>query len=109
MRTKRLDKKIHKYWLNLDVIDLSQQSYWRNKLFNSTENQEFKINKSNLTELTEQLKSAIKKYDLKYKVSRVSPKEAEPWLSESGNIIFKFWPEKYPELKQFSGNNPDVI
>ena len=109
MRKRRLDKKLHKYWLELDVIDLSQRSYWRKKLFESNENQEFEINKDNLTELTDQLKVAIERYDLKFKVARVSSEETEPWLSENGNIIFKFWSESYPNLKHYSGNNPDVI
>ncbi len=109
MRKRRIDKKLHKYWLEIEVVDLSQNKYWRKTLFDSVENKDYEINANNLIELTEILKKAILKYNLKFKVAKVSSNETESWLSENGDIIFKFWAENYPNIKKYTGNNPSVI
>ena len=108
-RKRRIDKKLHKIWLDLEVIDLSQKSYWRERLFNSNKNQHFDINENNFEEASKILKEAIMKYKLKFKVCRVHESEADHWLSEGGNIVFKFWATNYPSLKAYTGNNPKVI
>ena len=109
MRKRRIDKKIHKTWLQDIVVDVSQISYWRNKLFKLKENEELEINTTNHKDLPEYIVSAITKYKLNYKVSKVSSSEAEPWLSEGGMLIFKFWAVNYPSLCGYSGNNPESI
>lgn len=106
---KRLDKKIHKKWLEMGVIDASQKSYWRKKLFEAEYHQAFPIDKNHLESILPDVAKAIKKYNLRYLVAKVPADEAEPWLSEGGLIIFKFWAINHPSVKMFSGNNPDVI
>ena len=106
---KRLSKKLHKKWLELDVIDLSQDSFWRKKLFNADKNEIFDIDKNNLDHLPQSLVKKIIKYNLKFKVAKVDTSETDAWLSENGSIVFKFWVVEFPNLKIFSGNNPDSI
>lgn len=108
MRKRRIDKKLHKFWLEYEVVDLSQNSYWREKLFNSETYQEFHINKSNMPNIPQELSIAINRYDLKFKVAKVPSSETDSWLSENESIIFRFWAEAYPSVKIYSGNNPSV-
>ena len=105
---KRKSKKLHNFWLE-DVADLSQNSNWRKKLFEADENETFYIDKNNLNYLSKYLIQAILKYDLKFKVAKVDGSETDAWLSEDGMIVFKFWASDFPNLKMFSGNNPDFI
>lgn len=106
---KRISKKKHKFWLGFDVVDLSQDSYWRKKLFEAEENETFDIDKNNIDHLPDNLIKVILEYSLKYQVAKVPSNETESWLSEGGLIIFKFWAKDFPSLKMFSGNNPDII
>jgi hypothetical protein len=106
---KRISKKLHNYWLGLEVIDLSQDSYWRKKLFEAAENETFEIDKNNVDHLPKKLVQAILKYNLKFNVAKVDGTEAEPWLSENGMIVFKFWAAGFSNLQIFYGNNPDII
>lgn len=52
--------------------------------------------------------SAVRKYKLNYSVRVAAPNESEPWLSENGAILFKFWATDFEELTCFTGNNPRV-
>lgn len=108
-RKRRLDKKRHKYWLGRGVIDASQKSFWRRKLFEAKENFTFIIDYENCQELSPDTIEALRKYKLRYLVAKVAECEAESWLSEDGLVVFKFWPLKYPGIKMYSGNNPDTI
>jgi hypothetical protein len=105
---RRLDKKLHKYWLSLGVVDASLVSAWRRKLFDANEFDEFSIDSDNCDELWSDTVAALKKYQLSYRVARVPNSEAESWLSDGGMVVFKFWATKYPSVKIFSGNNPDI-
>lgn len=109
MARKRLKKKLHKYWLDMGVIDASQVSYWRKILFNSEYNEAFPIDKDHLEGLWPDTAKAIQRLNLRFKVAKVPAELAEPWLSEGGLVIFKFWAANYPSVKMYSGNNPDVI
>lgn len=107
-RSRRLRKKLHKQWLQDLLIDASQHSRWREKLFAAEAYTPFPINEKTCSGLPQGTVESIKKYGLRYVVARVPSSEAESWLSEGGSLIFKFWAEDLPELKMFSGNDPDV-
>lgn len=105
----RLNKKHHQHWLELGVIDASQQTYWRKKLFESTTDQVFVIDQHHHVGLCPATIAALKKYELSYSVKKVDDSEAAAWLSQGGLVIFKFWANRYPKVKAFTGNNPDII
>jgi len=107
-RKRRLDKKLHKHWLDLGVVDASLVSSWRKKLFDANESEEFSIDSDNCDGLWADTVAALKKYQLSYRVARVPDSEAEVWLSDGGMVVFKFWATKYPSVRIFSGNNPDI-
>jgi hypothetical protein len=106
-RSRRLVKKLHKRWLER-AIDLSQSSPWRKKLFESVNQEVFTISQGDVG-LPQDLAAAVLKYRLEFSVRTAAPHEAEPWLSENGAIIFKFWATKYPSLQRFTGNNPLIV
>ena len=106
--SSRLRKKKHKFWLDAGVIDATQMSYWRCLLFDSEEGQPIPINKTHMPGLSAQVRAAIEKHALRYLAAKVPAHETEAWLSEGGFVIFKFWAEEFPEVRLFSGNNPDV-
>lgn len=106
---RRLDKKRHKYWLEYGVIDLSQRSEWRRRLFGAEEGEIFRISADELGERDAKLAAIMRKYRLRFSVCVAEPPLAEAWLGDDGMVVFKFWADDYPELKRFSGNNPDVI
>jgi len=102
-------KKLHKYWLDFGVIDASQSTYWRSILFESSLGERFPIDGLNCEHLDKKTVAAITKYGLEYWVSVVDGSETDSWLSENGMVVFKFWAQKFPTVKMFSGNNPNVL
>lgn len=100
-------KKLHKRWLH-GVIDASQDSAWRQRLFDSTPNEVFRIWACSTEGLPPNVVSAVRKYKLNYSVRVAAPNESEPWLSADGAVLFKFWATDFEELTCFTGNNPRV-
>jgi len=108
-RTRRLLKKLHKRWLESDIVDLSQNSNWRKRLFDSTPGQIFAISVDDTQGLRRDAASAVRRYKLHFSAQKVASSEGEAWLSEGGNVIFKFWATSYPRTHIYSGNNPLVV
>ena len=109
MRSARIMKKLHKYWLFYGVIDASMVTYWRKLLFESEPGETFSIDAVHCKGLDLKLVSAMGKYGLKYRVAVVDGSETESWLSENGMVVFKFWAQDFPSVKTFSGNNPNFL
>jgi hypothetical protein len=105
-RSRRLVKKLHSRWINDVMIDASQVSYWRSRLFDSKPGEIFEISKRDTSGLPSVVAPAIRKWGLQVSVSIVPPGDAEAWLSENGMVIFKFWASGFPSVHCFSGNNP---
>lgn len=109
-RSSRLQKKLHKYWLENAIVDLSQSAKWRERLFASRDNVLVSINADNSEGLPQVAKNAIEKYDLEYTACKVPKDQAlEPWLAEDGLVLFEFKAKDYPSVIMQTGNNPDVI
>jgi hypothetical protein len=105
----RLKKKMHQQWLFVLMVEVSQNSHWRRKIFLSTSLDLFEINSSNHENLSVELVSAITKYELSFCITKVFSNELQPWLSKESNmVIFKFWAKDYLKIKSFSANNPSV-
>ncbi len=107
-RSRRQVKKLHRRWLDAGVIDASQASYWRSRLFDSRVGEVFEISRADLSGLPLAAALAIQKFALRFSVTVADPAEAEPWLSEGGAIVFKFWATDFPSVRSYSGNNPAV-
>ena len=108
-RSRRLTKKLHKKLLPDILYEVSMSPYWRKLLFESKPNEVLGISYCSYSALSNALKKALVKFQLEFSVSMVSENEAEPWLNENGNVIFKFWANTIPSLKMYSGNNRNHI
>lgn len=106
--TQRQLKKMHRKWLD-DVIDVSQFSYWRRKLFASANNEVFQIDAADTTGLAGPVVRAIQRFQLRYSVRVGRASEADAWLSEGGMTVFEFWANDFPQVRRYSGNSPAVI
>ena len=105
-RSRRLIKKLHRRWLDDVMMDASQALYWRGRLFAATRGEVFEISRRNTSGLPRRVTEAINQYGLRFSASTVSSVEAESWLSQGGNVVFKFWATEFPSVTRFSGNNP---
>jgi hypothetical protein len=108
-RSHRLLKQIHKRWLESDVLDLSQHSYWRKRLFDSVPGEVFAVSGGCTRGLRRDAQVAICRYGLHFSLQKIESSEAEMWLSEGGFVVFEFWATAYPSLRVRSGNNPLVV
>lgn len=108
---KRLRKKLHQTYLTDVVCEISISSEWRKKLFQSKPFEKNIIDRFNCENIDYNfLKSKIKSLNLKYYVSVIPWEEAIGWKDwDSTQIYFKFESVEFPELLDFSANNPEVI
>lgn len=109
-RKRRIDRKLHAYYLGLGVIDLSQVSEWRRKLFAAPLEQPFPIDRWHVEQLWAYVANAVKRYRLSYTVCRTET--GSPWFDPTdyeGCVYFRFQARRYPDIVCVSANNPDVI
>jgi hypothetical protein len=106
---KRLRKKLHRAELHYRVVDLTQKSYWRQRLFDSKAYQVFPIDRDHLEGVPSSLANAIRARNLRFEVSKVDARDAPSWLSDGGLIIFRFRAVEFPSVVIFTGNNPRVV
>lgn len=98
-------KEEYKYIISDVAMEISIDSYWRNKIFKLKEHEKLKIEYDD-----DKIPSYVKKYILNNKLSFyveiVSECEED---YDKGLVIFKFTAAEYSDIYAFSGNNPDII
>jgi len=107
-RSPRLVKKLHRRWLADCAIDVTQASYWRRRLLDSTPGEVFELSRADLSGLSRSAARAVQKFGLRVSATVVDARDAEPWLSENGCVVFKFWATDFPTVSFFSGNSPAI-
>jgi len=107
-RSPRLVKKLHRRWLPDCGIDATQASYWRRRLLDSTPGEVFELSRDDLSGLSRGAALAVTKFGLRISATVVDARDAEPWLSENGSVVFKFWATDFPTVSFFTGNNPAI-
>src|SRR4030081_3784231 len=65
-RSRRLVKKLHRRWLDGVMIDASQVSYWRSRLFDSKPGEVFEISRCDTSGLPRVVATAIRKLGLHF-------------------------------------------
>ena len=103
---KRMSKKLYKKYMLDIVCDISQSSQWRKALFNLTQDQYLLICKDSEIALPAYIERYFRRHNLQYSVRTV---EMCPESFDEGMIIFEFAPLLFPDIKHYSGNNPNVI
>lgn len=107
---KRIRRKVHKKCMFDVIYDISISHLWRKKLFESKEGEKFQVDR--LSSFPEpglkRLHRILCRYNLKYYVSKVPDQEGPKWdWTEKGFVYFKFQSVEFPEIFDFSSNNPD--
>jgi hypothetical protein len=107
---KRLRKKLHKIHLIDVVYNVSVSPIWREKLFKSVLYKKYIIDKKRNEGTSNRLKKILVNANLRYYVSIIPHEEAYGWHDwKSSHIYFKFESVEFPNIKDFSANNPEVI
>tara|TARA_B110000196_G_C21144824_1_gene665965 strand:+ start:1091 stop:1423 length:333 start_codon:yes stop_codon:yes gene_type:complete len=110
MRKRRINKKLHRYWLEMEIIDLSQVSSWRRRLFDSKFDDPFLIDSNDCEGLSPNAIEAINKYGLEYTVSKIpADRASDDWIASGGMVVFEFRAREYPSVMIQTGNNPDAV
>ena len=107
---KRLNKKLHKKYLNDVVYDISVSKLWRKEIFNLASDQSLVINRNSVPPLPSYIKRYFHRFNLQYTVRIIEkcPNECLD-IFEEGLVVFEFVAKEYPQIKDYSVNNPDVI
>lgn len=102
---KRIKKKLHKRYLVDVVYEISISSFWRNRLFTTTEPLDIGPMKHN--ELSNELIKTIYRYKLEYQVFVVPHSEAKGWEDWDNELVyFRFEAKADAATYAFSANNP---
>jgi hypothetical protein len=109
-RRRRVDRKLHRIFLDAGVIDPSTDSGWRRRLFAAPLHECFVIDAQHTEGLPDFVGRGVRRYGLSYTVCRV-PENETPFVNEGyeSYMFFRFQAKKYPEIVNFSANNPDVV
>lgn len=108
---RRLRKKVHRRLLEYVVGEVSQRSHWRRLLYSGAEGLAHRIDAQHCEALPAWLVRAIRRYQLSYRVRVVSGDRAPGWgaYAADGLVLFRFEAREFPEVHDFSANNPDVV
>ena len=109
-RRRRLDRKLHARYLWLGVIDASQESVWRRRLFDAPLHAAFPIDARHSEELPDDVVRGLRRYGLRYRVARV-PRTAETTFAGpgwDGFEVFRFTASRYPDIVGYSANHSAV-
>jgi len=68
----------------------------------------FEVSRSEVSGLSRRTALAVQKFGLRFCVTVADAQEAEPWLSDGGCVVFKFWATDFPTVIFSSGNNPAI-
>jgi len=110
MRKRRINKKLHRYWLEMEIIDLSQVSSWRKRLFDCQFDDPILINSNDCEGLSLDATEAINKYQLEFTVSKIpADRASDSWIASGGMVVFEFRAREYSSVMIQTGNNPDVV
>lgn len=109
-RNRRIDRKLHKRFLDLGVIDASQDSGWRRRLFAAAMYQSFTIDAQHTEGLPDFVARGLRRYELSYTVCRV-PESETPFDQEGyeGYVFLRFQASRHPEIVNYAACNPDVV
>jgi hypothetical protein len=109
-RRRRIDRKLHRKFLHIGVIDASKHGAWRRRLFSAPPNQLFPIDAWHTDSLPSAVSDGIRQYRLRYTVCRVE--HAPPSFADMGYegcVWFRFRAYDYPDIVTYSSNNPAVV
>ncbi len=99
-------KSIYSECINDVALEISLSKIWRNRIFDLKKDEILHISFLDEKDIPEYIKSVIVKNKLTFCVRLADSNEAK---FDDELIVFKFWSKEYPEIIEYSGNNPLVI
>jgi len=99
-------EKLYEKYLEDVVIEVSQDSLWRKRLFEGQYNERFLVTFKELEEVPCSLWTTFSQYGLEFFVSKV---DSCPEQFAEGLIIFKFEAKEFSHLVSYSGNRRDEL
>lgn len=107
---KRIRRKVHRQYIHEFVYAVSLSSPWRRILFDSEHHTKFAIDDQHLMidRFTSDIRHLLSRYKLRYVVSAYwdnSPQKLE--VSEESFVTFKFESAEFPDIVDYSWNNPE--
>jgi hypothetical protein len=98
--------KLHEKYLEDVTREVSQDPFWRKRLFEGECNDRFLITYKELEELPGPLWTIFSQYGLEFFVSKV---HSCPEEFDEGLVIFKFEAKEFSHLVSYSGNKQNEI
>lgn len=98
-------KSIYSDCINDVALEISISKIWRNRIFELKKDEILHISFLDEKYIPEYIKDVIVKNKLTFCVQVVDDCEVK---FDDELIVFKFWSEEYPEITEYSGNNPLV-
>lgn len=95
-------EQLHEKYLADVVTEISQDSFWKKKIFWGRYEERFLITGRELEELPCLLWTSFSQYSLEFFVSKV---HSCPETFEEGLVIFKFEAKEFPHIVSYSGNS----
>lgn len=103
---KKNRKKVYKAIISDVTLDISLDSKWRRRIFDLPLKQKLEISYLNPYDLPEYIRKDVVCNKLLFQVEKVSNCNKK---FDDNLIIFKFSAEEFPQIVDFSGNNPNII
>lgn len=109
-RKIRLDRKLHRRYLDLGVVDACLDSNWRRKFLNAVDYELHAISANDCPSLPTSVAYGIRRFQLSYTVSKV-PQNATPFSEPDweGHVFVRFAARRYDDIVRFCAINPDVL
>ncbi len=97
---------LYDYFIEDVALEVSNDSFWRRKLFQSNYEVEYMLTFQEPHLIPEYIRKDICENKLEFCIMKVQscPEDFDPGL-----IIFKFWSREYPNILRYSGNNENVF
>lgn len=94
----------------MDVLYGISASYaWRARLYQAGVGTEFVLDARKLDDLPEEVRADVRRYGLRYAAAWVPHEWTRGWAGYEGHIMFRVRPLGFPELAEYSANNPETI
>ena len=106
LSSRRLRKKLHKRALAFEIVDLSWDTAWRQRLLGSAPWSKLPITAQS-PDLPARARSALSRHRLRFTVQKVPSEDRRDLWLEPSFAIFRFEALEFPEVWIESGNNPD--
>jgi hypothetical protein len=108
-QNRRISKKRHREYLVDVLADISMSHVWRARLYEAGIGQEFLLTGETLDAVPPETRAVLRRYNLKYRAAWVPHAWTRGWDDAPSMIMFRVQAVAFPEVVEFSANNPDAI